>query len=125
MFKSFTKYFSLFLIIFLINSNYSYTFTQMLCNMSKVKTECECESASGMHLDTKESECCKVKTHEINNSNTLEKNKTSHKYDITVQTVVYFLPHINIINSTSHSRIQYNLKIPITDIPILYSSLLI
>lgn len=128
MFNSFTKYFSLLLVLFLINSNYSFAYTQMLCNMSNNKTECECKADSEtdeMHLSTKDSECCKVKTHEINNSNTLEKNKTSYNFFNTHQAVIYVLPLNVNQKTTSNSNIQNTFKIPISDIPILYSSLLI
>lgn len=128
MIKQFTKYFSFFLIIFLINSNYSFAITHMFCKMSKMQNECECKTDSdtkGMQIDSKEPDCCKVKISEINNSNTLEKNKISFVNINSVQLVTYILPAICISNSYTKYNLYKDFNKPFSDIPILISSLLI
>lgn len=128
MFKKFTKYFSLFLIIFLINSNYSFAITQMLCKMSNLQNECECKTNSetpGIYLNIMEKDCCKIKISEINNSNPLENNNISFVDDLSIQLVIYTLP----ANTISKTNLQYNLykdfNKPFSDIHILFSALLI
>lgn len=124
----FTKYFSLFIILFLINSNYSFAVTQMMCKMSSMQNECKCGNDSetkGMQINTKDSECCKIKISEINNSNTLEKNNNSFVNKIIVQSVSYFIPPVLTSNSYLQRKSYTHFKKPFSDIPVLFSTLLI
>lgn len=125
---NFTKYFSLFLILFLINSNYSFAITQMLCKMSKIQTECECSHWSGKketRINSDDAACCDITIHEINNSNTLDKTKFSPVNDNPVSTINYILPVIFNSKSFSLHKIFRDLNKPFRDIPLLNCTLLI
>jgi hypothetical protein len=126
--KTYTKYFSLFLSIILLNSNFSFAFPQMLCMMSPNQSECQCDTDSheGKTIVTsKGSECCKISVSILNNSNTLEKRDFKSATGLSSFSVIYFLPVIEEFTTHSGNRIFTNCKIPVQDIPILNSSLLI
>ncbi|MBS1518034.1 MAG: hypothetical protein JSS91_08095 [Bacteroidetes bacterium] len=128
MIKPITKYFSVLLIIFLVNSNFSFAVTQMICGMSKVKNVCECRSETGkdkMTLTQSESECCKIKIRVITNSNTLEKNQSKIINLYPVYQYLTLLPVFEITKPNTHSSINSDFPVPITDIPVFISSLLI
>jgi hypothetical protein len=99
----------------------------MQCKMSKTQETCECKNECHkiLQFNSEESECCKVKIKEINNSNTLETNKLSLAKEITFQFNYYFL------KSDLNSNLSYNFKLSINhfrpppDIPILISHILI
>lgn len=123
-----SKYFSLILLLVLVNSNFSFAITRILCSMSRVHDACECEQNSkteDIQFSAAESGCCKIHIKEINNSNIL-KNTTSKEINSNVsQNTVYYqdlnirpekYTHVVFINKT--------FKPPI-DIPVLFSSLLI
>lgn len=128
MIKKLSKYFSILLILVLINSNFSFAFTQIMCKMSKVQNTCECKQSScpkEVQIKSEESDCCKVKFIEINNTNTLEINKLCIISNVAYQTQNYFL--LSDINSelihlyrfrTDHFK-------PPADLPILFSHILI
>ncbi|HMR40273.1 MAG TPA: hypothetical protein PKA90_07560 [Ignavibacteria bacterium] len=126
--KSYIKYFTLLLTILLLNSNFSFAISEMMCKMSTDKDQCECttDSHTGvMKITSEEKACCKNSVSELNNSNTLEKNNTKHVTDQAQQKLIYTMP-VNKDTQTSSIFISFvNLKIPVPDIPIFNSSLLI
>ncbi len=126
--KKILKYFSILLILLLINSNFSFAHTYMVCMMSKVQTVCECEHDSrstGVQEISTEPLCCKVKLTELNNSNTLKLDKLSVIKVITFQPIHYFVS--SILNSGfSFNYILHKTHFkPPSDIPILLSHILI
>ena len=99
-----------------------------MCKMSKAQDECECKSADCTEqakLVSEESQCCKTKFNEINNTNTLESNKVLPVKEIPFQFNDYFL------KSGSNAELSYSLTFDIShfrppaDIPILFSHILI
>jgi len=107
--KKLSKYFSLILILVLINSNFSFAITHMMCNMSKTQENCECKDNSDNHTlqsNSKESDCCKITSKEINNTNNLNLNKLKQCYTDTFQTLNYFTPSIA-INNTHQSYYSF------------------
>ncbi|MBP9192761.1 MAG: hypothetical protein KBF96_09440 [Ignavibacteria bacterium] len=126
--KSYIKYFTLFITIILLNSNFSFAISEMLCNMSEVQTECECETDShtlAMMISSGENGCCKINTNEINNSNTLEKNNIKLIKEHSFQSVIYLLPVSEFTRTITSQVIFTTSNIPIPDIPIINSSFLI
>ena len=123
-----SKYFSLILLLLLVNSNFSFALTQMMCSMSRVHDVCECEhnsAADDVQLSSAESGCCKISINEINNTNLLESASSKEiKSIISLNTVYYQEVHIRPETCTYFAFINKNFKPPI-DIPVLYSSLLI
>lgn len=128
MFKKISKYFSVFLILFLVNSNYSFAFTHMMCKMNKSQDACSCEQNSNsgeLRIDSKDPACCKTLIKEINNTNTLESNKISLIREISFKTIQYS-GESKIQSYTSLiSGIQLIYFHPPSDIPILFSHILI
>lgn len=128
MIKSYIKYFTLFLIIILLNSNFSFAITQMMCKMSEVQTSCECETDSQtgvMKISSEEKACCKIHISEINNSNTLEKNNIKVTNHIPVQSVIYQISVTELTKTFTTQNIFSICYIPIPDIPVINSSFLI
>lgn len=128
MFTKLSKYFSLFLILFLVNSNYSFALTHMLCKMNNTLDACECDQNSGsdeIQFKSMDAGCCKVETSEINNRNTLESNKISLDKEITFKKMDYFDESILLIDSFKNSKIILNHFHPPSEIPILFSHILI
>lgn len=128
MLKKLSKYFSLFLILFLVNSNYSFALTHMMCKMNNTHEACECNqnSQSGeLQFDTKDQGCCKTEIKEINNSNTLESNKLSIVKEISFLTIQYFAEQGSSSYSSFITHLQSAFFKPQTDIPILFSHILI
>ena len=127
--KIFLKYFTSILVIILLNSNFSFAISQMICKMSKVQTECPCDmdqSSMNSKISKEQNDCCKDKISEINNSNTLEKNSIRYATDQVPQKTIFTIPINNYsIFSSSINYIYINLKIPVPDIPVINSSLLI
>lgn len=126
--KSYTKYFTLFLTIILLNSNFSFAISEMMCKMSTVNTECECDqdSQSGvMKISSEENACCKINVSEITNSNTLEKNNIKFTNELTSQTVIYLIPVSDFSKNYTSKNIFKICNIPVPDIPIINSSFLI
>jgi len=126
--KTYIKYFTLFLTILLLNSNFSFAISEMMCNMSGVQTGCECETDSRtglMKVSSEEKACCKINVSEINNSNTLEKNNIVFKSDLPIHQVSFFIPVNEISKNYSSQSIFTNCNIPVPDIPIINSSFLI
>lgn len=123
-----SKYFSLFLILFLVNSNYSFALSHMMCKMNDTNDSCECQHISKqgeLRFDSKASECCKAEIKEINNSNTLESNKISLIKAISFTTLHFF--EESKLQSVSYFFSQKALACfhPPADIPILFSHILI
>lgn len=128
MLKKLSKYFSILLILVLINSNFSFALTQMMCKMSQDRNTCECEQSSCSNeaqINSEEPVCCKVKFIEINNINTLELNKLLAASEVVYQIQNYFLQSDINSESTHYFRIQLNHFKPPADIPILLSHILI
>lgn len=128
MIKIFSKYFSILLTIVLLHSNFSMAITYMSCKMGMQDNVCLCEDNPGMKYEKiteEESACCKVKTQEINNSNSFEISKLSLVKENSFQFINYFLPS----NSNQDSPATYKLisghPKPPVNIPILISTLLI
>lgn len=123
-----SKYFSLFLILFLVNSNYSFALTHLMCKMNNTNKACECEqnSQSGeLQFDSKDPGCCKTEIKEINNTNTLESSKISIVKEISFKSI-QFLEETNFQSFTySSSQLHLNHFHPPSDIPILFSHILI
>jgi hypothetical protein len=96
--------------------------------MSKVQNVCECSADEGlaamMQISSEEKECCKINISEITNSNTLDKNKTKILSYLSYQSVNYLVPVIDITKTYVDRKILAN-NIPVPDIPIRNSSLLI
>ena len=125
--KTFSKYFSLFLILILIHSNFSFAITQMLCKMAKNQTACECQNpcASELQITSEESQCCKIFKKEINNKNILESNKFSFTKNIIFQ-ITDAIPAVKLISQLSKNNMSRNCHFnPPADIPILFSHILI
>ena len=123
-----SKYFSLFLVLILVNSNYSFALTHMMCKMNDTRDACECEQnsqAGELQFDSKDQGCCKTEIREINNSNTLESNKLSIVKEISFITIQYFAEPESSSFSIFISHLQSAYIKPQTDIPILFSHILI
>lgn len=128
MIKLISKYFSILLILILVNSNFSFALTQMLCEMSEDQTVCQCaENNVSDELQTEVSKmsCCDNKIHEINNSNTLDKNNTTYKNFISAQQVISILPQNEFSLPFTDHLVYLNYHKPPSDIPIQISSFLI
>lgn len=100
----------------------------MICGMSEDQTVCQCVEKNNIdELQTEISKmsCCDNKTHEINNSNTLDKNNTTYKNLISAQQVISLLPQIEITLPFTDQLVYLNYQKPPSDIPILISSFLI
>jgi hypothetical protein len=126
--KTYIKYFTLFITIILLNSNFSFAISEMLCKMSEVQTECECETdphTGIMKISSEEKGCCNINISEINNSNTLEKNNKNFNTELSLQHVIFFIPVNEFSKNYSTQSIFTNCNIPIPDIPIINSSFLI
>lgn len=127
MIKTFSKIFSILLILVLVQSNFSFAITQMLCKMGKTKNVCECDHSctNELKISSEESSCCKVSTEEINNTNILEINKLSVIKVIKFQLSNDFLP-VKLISNISQSFSSHIIHFkPPADIPILFSNILI
>lgn len=125
--KIFSKYFSLLLILILVQSNFSFAITQMLCKMDNFQTTCECDYScmNELQISSEKSHCCKVFIHEISNSNILELNKLKFNTDIKFKFIESFLP-VNLQSDLSQTfRPHITHFKPPADIPILFSHLLI
>ena len=129
--RIFSKYFSILLILVLIQSNFSFAITQMLCRMDNFQTTCECEDPcrNESQITSEESQCCKVLIHEISNTNILELNKLKFNPGIKFNIIESFLPlnlHVNLQSDLSQTfRLHLIHFIPPADIPILFSHILI
>ncbi len=125
--KTFSKYFSIVLVLLLIQSNFSFAITQILCKMEKMQNSCECENPCEheLQINSEESNCCKVTSGEINNTNILEFNKLSIIKDIKFQLIDNFLT----VNLLTHLSQNFRSNIlhfkPPADIPIVFSHILI
>lgn len=112
----------------LVNSNYSFALTHMMCKMNSTRGACECnqDSQQGeLKIDSMNAGCCKTEIKEINNSNTLESNKLSIVKEISFITIQYFAETESNPFSTSVSHLKSAYFSPPTDIPILFSHILI
>ncbi|MBS1552680.1 MAG: hypothetical protein JST15_11505 [Bacteroidetes bacterium] len=123
-----SKYFSLILLLFLVNSNFSFALTQMMCSMNMADDVCECKDnskADDIQFNTPESGCCKTNIKEINNSNILENTVSKvTKSIISLNTIHYQEVSIRPETYTCFIIIHNTFKPP-KDLPVLYSSLLI
>lgn len=132
MVKNFKKYFITFLALLLILSNFSFATTIMLCGMSDESISCSCansqeHSSHGIVIKKVKNSCCETETIQLSNSNNLQVVKN----DLTGN----FLVILNILNvedgeglksGLNHSfASSINYHLPNSDIPVLYSSLLI
>lgn len=128
MLNKISKYFSVFLILFLVNSNYSFALTHMMCKMNKTQEVCECDqkSTSGeLQIDSMDPGCCRQEIKEINNTNTLESNRISLVSEAPFISINFF-EESKIHSFTSFiSHIESAYFHPPVDIPILYSQILI
>lgn len=127
MIKTLSKYFSILLILVLVQSNFSFAITQIMCKMGKIQTSCECANPceDELQINSEESDCCKVTSGEINNTNILELNKLSIIKDIKFQLTDSFL-QVNLLSDLSQNFRTNILHFkPLADIPILFSHILI
>ena len=128
MINKISKYFSLILLLVLVNSNFSFAITQMMCTMSKMQDACECGNSDGakdIQFSSAESACCKINIKEINNSNLLQNTISKETKSTVSQNIVYYQNlYTRPETHTYFVFINKNFKPP-KDIPILYSSLLI
>ena len=100
----------------------------MVCIMNDSSDACECDQNSGsdeIQFKSMDAGCCKVETSEINNRNTLESNKISLDKEITFKKMDYFDESILLIDSFKNSKIILNHFHPPSEIPILFSHILI
>lgn len=128
MIKTISKYFSVLLILILVNSNFSFAFSQMLCEMSIEPTVCKCEEnnmSDEVPADVSKMSCCDNNILEINNSNTLVKNNTDYTNLNSIQLLISLLPHIEITKTFADHLVFQKHHKPPSDIPILISSFLI
>lgn len=128
MVKIIKKYFSLPLILVLIYSNFSFVLLQEICMMSIMQDTCECEMSAcceKVEVNSDESDCCKVKLKEINNTNTLESNKLSLVKEIPFHFNHYFLK--STLNPVLSYSFNFNISHfkPPDDISILISHIII
>ena len=122
-----SKYFSLILLLFLVNSNFSFAITQMMCSMSRMQEACDCgdSGVKDIRFNSAESDCCKINIKEINNSNILQNTISKEIKSIVSQNIVYFQNlYTRPETHTYFVIINKNFKPP-KDIPVLFSSLLI
>ncbi|HMS65636.1 MAG TPA: hypothetical protein PKD83_10340, partial [Ignavibacteria bacterium] len=98
------------------------------CKMNTKQNNCECDNeyhTMDMQIKSEKSDCCKIKIYEINNSNTLKKHNISFETDNSFQLITYILPPDILSNTYLNYKFYTNFNKPITDIPILFSALLI
>lgn len=125
--KVFFKYYSILLILILLQSNFNFAITQMLCRMERLQTTCQCDDPcmNELQISQEESQCCKVSIQEISNTNILDLNKLSFNTDIKFSFIDSYLP----VNFQSNLSQTFRLHIthfkPPADIPILFSHILI
>ncbi|MEO6695430.1 MAG: hypothetical protein ABIY50_00050 [Ignavibacteria bacterium] len=130
MIKKLSKYFSLILILVLVNSNFSFAVQSLLCGMSTDPKICECKHQSPSNCKeisiTKEkSSCCTFNLKEINNSTTFEVLKRSSlEKDIVILIHNLIQTDLN-SNFVFHDRGFTTHPKTFTDIPILTSQFLI
>jgi len=128
--KKLSKYFSLILILVIVNSNFSFAVQSMLCEMSTDPKICECKHQSESNCKeisiTKEKfSCCTVNVNEINNSTTFEVFKRS-ALDNDVVILIHNLIHTDLhLNFVFHDKAFTTHPKTFTDIPILISRFLI
>lgn len=126
--KKHSKYFSLVLILFLINSNFCFAIEFMVCGMGMENDNCECENIkcnTDEQIINKDSDCCKIILKEINNSNLSENPKKTSSVTIIFHYFIYFS---KIISPPDKIYIPVNYRFqtnPPPDIPVLYSHILI
>lgn len=128
MLKKLSKYFSLFLVLILVNSNYSFALIHMMCKMNNSGDACKCKENSNSReseFDSMDKGCCVTEIKEINNTNTLESNRISLIKDTSFLTVDFFEKSILYSNTFSNTNILLNHFHPPSDIPILFSHILI
>ena len=128
MINKISKYFSLFLLLALVNSNFSFSITQMACSMKMNQDACECGNSSAVtdiQFSQSEPACCKVNIYEIDNSNLLDKSSLQETQNITYP-VLFCIQKLFLSTEPyfSHSFKNKSVKLP-ENIPVLYSSLLI
>jgi uncharacterized protein YpmS len=127
--KKINKYLSAFLILILVNSNFSFATVIMKCSMSDSNKKCECaenvSAKTDSTIDSAESDCCKTVISEVNNSNTLETYKTVEIKSVSIHFIKYSLQDNLYSSLNSASIISQKAIKPASDIPLLKSSLLI
>lgn len=133
MYKKAKKYSIFALSAFLIMSNFSFATQQMLCWMNldeDVECECTCthsDISAGLTISDKDTPCCTHKTIELTNTNNLQTNSIELPKDITSFPPSIVGPdsgfqNISVIENSFNSLRDH---VPKSEIPILFSSLLI
>lgn len=131
--SKFRKYFISALSVLLILSNFSFATTLMLCSMDMDTSVCACSHKSAGDTRTPSIEkvkksCCESETVELSNSNILLaiKNDLNNNSLVIINTINNEDDDYFFNSKSSHYSInKVSYYLPISDIPIINSSLLI
>ncbi|MCC6865057.1 MAG: hypothetical protein IT280_02735 [Ignavibacteria bacterium] len=115
----------------LILSNFSFASQLMICEM--YGDNCKCESPQNDHNDNRgiaftqeKNNCCSEKITELSNTNTLIINNISHENEFLFSDYQSIYSEFNSnLQNTQNSKIKDYHFLPVIDIPLLNTSLLI